>query len=148
MKNNRQRVILSIIENNDIETQHQLINALREAGVNSTQATISRDIKELRLFKELTPRGTYRYASAAKDAADYSDRLHTIFRECAVSVACAQNIVVIKTLPGLANAASSALDTMHIKDVVGTIAGDDTSFVAMTDNEAAERLCKEIKEFM
>jgi len=148
MKNNRQRVILNIIANNDIETQHQLISALREAGVTSTQATISRDIKELRLFKELTPRGTYRYATAAKENADYSERLHTIFRECAVSVAQAQNLVVIKTLPGLANAASSALDNMHIKDVVGTIAGDDTSFIAMIDNDAAERLCREIAELM
>ena len=148
MKNNRQRVILDIIASKDIETQHELIKALEEAGVKSTQATISRDIKELRLFKELTPRGTYRYAAASGGGNDYSDKLHAIFRECAVSVAQAQNLVVIKTLPGLANAASSALDNMHIRDVVGTIAGDDTSFVAMTDNDAAARLCKEISELM
>ena len=148
MKNNRQRVILDLIANNDIETQHQLIEALENAGVKSTQATISRDIKELRLFKELTPHGTYRYATAARENADYTDRLHTIFKECAVSVAQAQNIVVIKTLPGLANAASSALDNMHLRDVVGTIAGDDTSFVAMTDNESAARLCREIAELL
>ena len=148
MKNNRQRVILDIIASKDIETQHELIRALEEAGVKSTQATISRDIKELRLFKELTPRGTYRYAAESGAGSDYSDKLHSIFRECAVSVAQAQNLVVIKTLPGLANAASSALDNMHIRDVVGTIAGDDTSFVAMTDNDAAARLCKEIRELM
>lgn len=148
MKNNRQKIILDIISNQDIETQHQLIKALEEAGVKSTQATISRDIKELRLFKELTSRGTYRYAAAVKENSDYSDRLRTIFKECAVSVAYAQNIVVIKTLPGLANAASSALDNMNVEDVVGTIAGDDTSFVAMVDTEAAKRFCKEIRELM
>lgn len=148
MKNNRQKVILDIIANNDIETQHQLIKALADAGVRSTQATISRDIKELRLIKELTPRGTYRYATATKDNADYSERLRTIFKECAVSVAYAQNIVVIKTLPGLANAASSALDNMDVKDLVGTLAGDDTSFIVMTDTEAAKRFCKEVKELM
>ncbi len=148
MKNNRQKVILEIISNNDIETQHQLIKALENVGVKSTQATISRDIKELRLIKELTPRGTYRYAAASKENEDYSERLRTIFKECAISVAQAQNIVVIKTLPGLANAASSALDNMDIKDLVGTLAGDDTSFIAMSDNEAAKRLCREIRELM
>ena len=148
MKNNRQKVILDIIANRDIETQHQLIKALEEAGVKSTQATISRDIKELRLIKELTPKGTYRYAAAAKDNTDYSDRLKTIFRECAVSVAYAQNIVVVKTLPGTANAASSALDNMDVEDIVGTLAGDDTSFIVMTDTEAAKKFCKEIKELM
>ena len=148
MKNNRQKVILDIIANNDIETQHQLIRALEDVGVKSTQATISRDIKELRLIKELTPRGTYRYAAASKENEDYSERLRTIFRECAISVAQAQNIVVIKTLPGLANAASSALDNMDIKDLVGTLAGDDTSFIAMVDNEAAKRFCREIRELM
>ena len=148
MKNNRQKIILDIISNNDIETQNQLIKALEDAGVKSTQATLSRDIKELRLIKELTPKGTYRYATAIKEGTDYMDKLHTIFKECVVSVEQAQNLIVIKTLPGLANAASSALDNMNIKDLVGTLAGDDTSFIAMIDTEAAKRFCKEIREFM
>ena len=148
MKNNRQRVILEIISNNNIETQHQLIKALEDVGVKSTQATISRDIKELRLIKELTPNGTYRYATATKENEDYSERLRTIFKECAISVAQAQNIVVIKSMPGLANAASSALDNMEIKNLVGTLAGDDTSFIAMADNESARQLCKDIKDLM
>lgn len=148
MKNNRQKVILDIIAENDIETQNQLIQALEKAGVKSTQATISRDIKELRLIKELTPRGTYRYATALKESTDYTDRLHTIFKECAVSVAVAQNIVVIKTLSGLANAVGSALDNMVVKDLVGNVSGDDTCFVAMTDNDAALRFKDEIEEFV
>lgn len=148
MKNSRQKVILDIISNNDIETQNQLIKALEDAGVKSTQATISRDIKELRLIKELTPKGTYRYAAIGGQSSDYSDRLRNIFKECAVSIACAQNLVVIKTLPGLANAVSSALDNMDIDDMVGTLAGDDTSFIAMTDNDAAIKLCDIIDEYV
>lgn len=146
MKTSRQKVILDIIEKNDIETQNQLIDALRMAGVCSTQATISRDIKELRLVKELTSRGTYRYA-AASDAPDHSERLRTIFRECVTSYDCAQNIVVLKTLPGLAPAACSAIDGMQIQELAGSIAGDDTAFLAMRDNEAARRLCEEISTF-
>lgn len=148
MKDSRQKKILDIIANNDIETQNQLIDALTAAGVKSTQATISRDIKELRLVKELTAKGTYRYIAATGDAANHSERLHTIFRECVTSCACAQNIVVIKTLPGLASAACSAIDRMILKDLVGTLAGDDTAFLAMKDNDAAERFCIEIESFL
>ena len=148
MKESRQKVILEIIAENDIETQNQLIDALTNAGVKSTQATISRDIKELRLVKELTPRGTYRYAAPAADPSDHSDRLRTIFQQCITSFACAQNIVVIKTLPGLASAACSAIDKMDISDIAGSIAGDDTAFIAMFSTEAAESFCKELESFV
>ena len=148
MKNSRQKVILDIISNNDIETQNQLIKALEEAGVKSTQATISRDIKELRLIKELTPKGTYRYAAIGGQNPDYSDKLRNVLREGAVSIAEAQNIVVIKTLPGFANAVSSAIDNMDIDNLVGTLAGDDTCFIAMTDNAAAAKLCDIIEEYV
>ena len=148
MKESRQKVILEIIAENDIETQNQLIDALTNAGVKSTQATISRDIKELRLVKELTPRGTYRYAAPVADPSDHSDRLKTIFQQCITSFACAQNIVVIKTLPGLASAACSAIDKMDISDIAGSIAGDDTAFIAMFSTEAAESLCKELESFV
>ena len=148
MKDSRQKLILDIIEKNDIETQNELIDALRAVGTKSTQATISRDIKELRLIKELTPMGTYRYVAATGEAANHSERLKTIFKECVTSCTCAQNIVVIKTLPGLASAACSALDRMILKDLVGTIAGDDTAFLAMRDNESAERFCIDIDSFL
>ncbi len=148
MKNARQKAILDIIANNDIETQNHLIEALHAAGVKSTQATISRDIKDLRLIKELTPRGTYRYVAPSSEVANHSERLQTIFRECITSIVCAQNIVVIKTLPGLASAACSAIDRMNHKDVAGTLAGDDTAFIAMHDNESAILLCKEVDTYL
>ncbi len=149
MKTSRQNKILEIISGQDIETQHQLMEALREHGVKSTQATVSRDIKELRLVKELSPGGRYRYVAVGRDdMVDYDQRLRKIFRESVTSYAVAQNIIVIKTLPGLANAACSTLDGMNIHDLVGTLAGDDTAFLAMRDNESAERLCREIEEML
>ena len=149
MKTSRQNKILESISGQDIETQHQLMEALREHGVKSTQATVSRDIKELRLAKELSPGGRYRYVAVGRDdMVDYDQRLRKIFRESVTSYAVAQNIIVIKTLPGLANAACSTLDGMNIHDLVGTLAGDDTAFLAMRDNESAERLCREIEEML
>jgi len=149
MKAGRQARILEIIASRDIETQHQLMEALMDAGVKSTQATVSRDIKELRLVKELSPEGRYRYAAAARDEiTDYEMRLRKIFRESVTSYDTAQNIVVIKTLPGLANGACSALDGMSIPGLVGTIAGDDTAFLAMRDSESAELFCLEIKNML
>lgn len=149
MKSARQEKILEIIENTEIETQNQLIDALRECGFNSTQATVSRDMRELRLVKELTKSGGYKYAAPKEGSGlNYSERLKTIFRESVTSVACAQNIVVIKTLSGLAPAACSTIDSMNIKELVGTIAGDDTGFLAMRDIGSAHALCDEIQDMM
>ena len=149
MKNQRQAMILEIISTKDIETQEQLLQELQEAGFYSTQATISRDIKELRVVKELTNFGTYRYTTSAKDGTHtFSARLNTIFRECITSYDYAQNIIVIKTMPGLASAAASAIDGMNMSVVVGTLAGDDTVFVVMRDNNAAATFCGEIKNLL
>jgi len=149
VKNKRQKAILKIIQTQEIETQNQLIEALNAAGVKSTQATVSRDIKELHLIKELTPQGKYRYVVGQKqDLQNYAARLKTIFKESVTSFDCAQNIVVIKTLPGLAMAACSAIDSMNIKNLVGSIAGDDTAFLAMTDAAAAQEFCAEIESML
>ncbi|HHU22996.1 MAG TPA: arginine repressor [Clostridiales bacterium] len=146
MKSSRQAKILEIIAEKDIETQNQLMEALLEKGIKSTQATLSRDIKELRLVKELSPDGHYRYVQSNRDEiSDYAARLRKIFRESVTSYAVAQNIIVIKTLPGLADAACSTLDNMSIPNLIGTLAGDDTAFLAMKDNESAEQLCREIE---
>ena len=111
MKLDRQNVIMEIISQRDIETQNQLLEALAERGVKSTQATLSRDIRDMRLIKELGPNGNYRYVMAAsQDTADTDARLKKIFKECVLSYDVAQNILVIKTLPGLAQAAGSTLD--------------------------------------
>ena len=145
MKTQRQAKIMEIISNQDVETQEQLLDALKAAGFNSTQATISRDIKELRIVKELTSLGAYRYTTSAKEVpTSFSNRLNTIFRECVTSFDYAQNIVVIHTLPGLAGAAASAIDTMNLSVIVGTLAGDDTVMVVMRDNNAAAQFCGEI----
>ena len=146
MKPGRQSAILEIIAQRDIETQQQLLQALAERGVKSTQATLSRDIKDLRLIKELGPSGNYRYAQVAKNEADdFEQRLKKIFRESVISYDVAQNLFIIKTLPGLAPAACSAIDSMHIKGFVGSLAGDDTAFLAMRDAESAQSLYHEIE---
>ena len=149
MKTQRQAKIMEIISNQDVETQEQLLAALQEAGVRSTQATISRDIKELRIVKELTSFGTYRYTTSVKKVTGtFSSRLNTIFRECVTSFDYAQNLIVIRTMPGLASAAGSAIDAMNMSVVVGTLAGDDTVLVVMRDTNAAAAFCGEINNLM
>ncbi len=145
MKPGRQSAILEIIAERDIETQHQLLQALAERGVKSTQATLSRDIKDMRLVKELGPKGNYRYVAARMDQDDFDDRLRKIFKESVISFDVAQNLVVIKTLPGLGPGACSAIDAMDIRGLVGSLAGDDTLFLAMRDNESAQALYREIE---
>lgn len=145
MKAQRQAKIMEIISTINVETQEQLLQELQAAGFRSTQATISRDIKELRIVKELSALGTYRYTVATKEVpTTFSTRINTIFRECVTRYDYAQNIVVIHTLPGLAGAAASAIDTMNMSVVVGTLAGDDTVMVVMRDNNSAAVFCGEI----
>ena len=149
MKSQRQAKILEIISTRNVETQEQLLDALQQEGFRGTQAPISRDIKELRIVKELTSLGTYRYCAAANEIdSSFSNRLNTIFRECVVSFDYAQNIIVIRTLPGLASAAGSAIDAMNMHAVVGTLAGDDTVMVVMRDSNAAAIFCGEIKSLV
>jgi transcriptional regulator of arginine metabolism len=149
MKSYRQEKILEIITTQEIETQNQLIDALAKEGVASTQATLSRDIRELRLVKELGANGKHKYVSPSEGGVmNYAERLRTIFRESVTSLACAQNIVVMKTLPGMASAACSAIDSMAIRTIVGSLAGDDTAFLVMSDSQAAEVFCAEIKTML
>lgn len=149
MKNLRQAKIMEIISNRNVETQEQLLALLQEEGFRGTQATISRDIKELRIVKELTSLGTYRYtASVGEPTGTFSARLNKIFRECVTGFDYAQNIIVIRTLPGLASAAGSAIDSMEMNKIVGTLAGDDTVMVVMRDNNAAAAFCGEIKNLI
>lgn len=149
MKNDRQNQLLQIISEECIETQEQLLERLRSRGIKSTQATISRDIKELHLIKEPAGQGRYRYAvSAHRVKLNFADRLRTIFRESILSADYAQNIVVIKTMPGLAQGAASALDSMQISDMVGSLAGDDTVMIVMRDLESAVDFCTEVREML
>ena len=149
MKNDRQAMILEIISQENIETQEQLLARLRERGIASTQATISRDIKQLHLIKEPVGRGVYKYAvSGNRTRLNVAEKLRTIFRESITSMESAQNIVVVKTMPGLASAACSALDPMEIAYRVGSLAGDDTALLVMKDAESAEAFCEEIKKIL
>lgn len=149
MKSQRQAKIMEIISNRNVETQEQLLILLQAEGFRATQATISRDIKELRIVKELTSLGTYRYTTANNEVtSSFSARLNTIFRECVTGFDYAQNIIIIRTLPGLASAAGSAIDTMNMSMVVGSLAGDDTVMIVMRDNNAAAAFCGEIKNLI
>ena len=149
MKNVRQSDILNILQSKDIDTQEQLLEELRARGFTTTQATISRDIKELRLVKELTGSGGYRYALSERKTSSTSDvRLRNIFKEGVLSVDVAQNIVVVRTMPGLASAACSALDAMEIDGMVGSLAGDDTGILIMRDNSFAQQFNSEVHKLL
>lgn len=142
MKYNRHAKILEIIDKNAIETQEEIAEKLKEAGMDVTQATISRDIKELRLVKVMTPDGRSRYASITKAENVTSYKLMKIFAETFVSSDYANNIVIVKTLPGMAHAAASAIDSMGWPEIVGTVAGDDTIMIVCR----AEKIAEEIAE--
>jgi len=149
MKKERQNAVLRIIASTNVETQNHLIEELGKVGIESTQATVSRDIRELLLIKEMTASGSYRYTvSERPEMQNQKNRLKGIFKESITSYTSAQNLVVIKTLPGLASAACSAIDSMGIKNIVGSIAGDDTGFIAMNDTLSAEKFCKEIEDML
>lgn len=143
MKFKRQAAILDIITSNEIKTQEELSAHLRDQGYHATQATISRDIKELRLIKVASHSGGYQYSTPDQSStATHMTRLKNIFRECVVKVDRAQNLVVLKTLVGMANAAAAAIDAMKIRDIVGTLAGDDNILVILRTNEDAEKFCE------
>jgi len=140
MKYNRHTKILELIENDIIETQEELVAKLKQSGMDVTQATVSRDIKELRLTKILTKNGRYRYASIAQIDNAISDKLLKVFTESFLSSDYANNIVIIKTLPGMAQAAASAIDSLKWYDIAGTIAGDDTVMIVCRAEIIAEKL--------
>jgi transcriptional regulator of arginine metabolism len=145
MKNSRHTRILEIISDYVIETQDDLIAKLRESGYPVTQATVSRDIKQLGLIKTATKDGGYKYTVARSDN-NNNDNKFTIMRETIRSVQNAQNIVVVKTLPGMANAAATSLDAFAGEAIVGSIAGDDTIFIVVRNNEDAEEFTNYVKE--
>ena len=148
MKSGRHAMRLDIIDKNDIETQEDLAEALRETGYEVTQATISRDIKELRLVKVLTPNNTYKYATVDKADKVMTNRFIRVFSEAVLSIVAANNLVIIKTLSGSAHAAGNTIDSMRWPEIVGSIAGDDTILVVAPDNDAAQVLVAKFKEMM
>lgn len=149
MKFQRQSKILELIEKEKIDTQEELSRRLKEWGFATTQATISRDIKELRLVKVMTPDGTYKYTAATtENEVSMMGRIRNIFKECVIGINSAQNLVVIKTLPGLGSAAGYAIDAIHHPEVIGSIAGDDTVFVVISDTQKAEAFREEARSLL
>lgn len=145
MKAARHAMILSIIESMVIETQDELAQELNKKNHNVTQATISRDIKELRLVKVLDKNGTYRYASVDRAETSMFNRFIRIFTESVVSINAANNLIVIKTINASANAAAEAIDSLNWSQIVGTVAGDNTILVVVKTNEMAAEVLKKFK---
>lgn len=146
MKTSRKQRIIELIQEECIETQDRLMHRLDESGYTVTQATVSRDIKELRLMKVLDPNGKYRYVMPKQEQPDMSSKFSSFFADAVVSVNNGQNIVCIKCQVGMAQAVCASLDNMRWEGIVGTLAGDDTIFVLCSNVEAAENMVDELKK--
>jgi len=148
MRLSRQNKILEIIKTNEVETQDQLLNLLREAGYNVTQATVSRDIRELQLIKGQTKGGKYKYVAGNYDNIPISERFIKIFRETTLSYACAENLIVVKTLPGCSGAAGEAIDCLSLDHIVGSVAGDNTLLVIVDSSENVPYVTDELDKII
>lgn len=142
MRYSRQTEIIRLIEDEVIETQEQLIRRLNELGYSATQATVSRDIKELQLVKRTDENGIKRYARPSSIETSISKRFIRIFRDTIVSYNSAKNIIIVKTLSGCGNAAAEAIDCMNINHIVGSVAGDNTLLLVIEDDEYVPDIVK------
>lgn len=148
MKVSRQLKMIELIENNVIETQEDLAQALKESGFMVTQATISRDIKELKLIKISNQQGKQHYAPLKDIGSIYSERVKAVFKESVLTIDYVDHTIVIRTLPAMGQAAALAIDSMDYRDVVGTIAGDDTIFVLVRKRDRVEDIVRRFKKLM
>lgn len=148
MKARRHAKILDIIRTSNVETQEELAAALRKEGIEVTQATVSRDIKELRLIKVPLGSGRYKYAIPQERlVGDVAERAHHVFRDSVVNIDYSENLVVIKTLTGNAHAVAAVIDDLEIEEIVGTLAGDDTIFVVVRPRERVPELLERFNKF-
>ena len=148
MKRNRQEKLLELISRYEIETQDELIERLRENGYSATQATISRDIRELQIAKMTTGRGTYRYVLPKHADPSPAVNFSAALIDSIINVQYAQNLVVLKTIEGMAQGAAFTLDNMGDTDIVGTLAGDDTILLVFHDNVRALDFCEQVKQML
>lgn len=148
MKSSRHAAILELIATRSIETQEGLAEALRTVGFQVTQATVSRDIKELRLVKVLTPQGTYQYAQSSAEERKVNDKLLWMLRESMLSAVAAENLIVVKTLSGSANVAAEALDSLGWPELLGTIAGDNTVLLVARSTAEAAAVERQLRDLM
>ncbi|MFR6056797.1 MAG: arginine repressor [Eubacteriales bacterium] len=147
-KKDRQKVVLDLINEFEIDTQEELTAKLNERGIEVTQATISRDINELNLIKIAGKAKKYKYAQIDIKNAALSEKIVSLFREIVVSITCVNNLIVVKTLSGNAQAAGMVIDKMNIPQVLGSIAGDDTLLIVTKSNTDADIMIKKLKEMM
>ncbi|MCI8331211.1 MAG: arginine repressor [Clostridiales bacterium] len=148
MKNERQAKILSLIKEKNIETQEELTSLLLQAGYKVTQATVSRDIKELKIIKIAGEKGGYKYASASTDRSGVRAKYKKIIEETVLSASYAENLVVIKTFSGMAQAAGAAIDAIAFSEVLGCIAGDDTLIAVANGEQAACAMTAKINDML
>lgn len=148
MKSNRQKTIIDLIESRAVETQEELVSGLRDLGFQVTQATVSRDIRQMGLIKVSTHEGKYRYALPGRNEPRVNDRLTRMLSDSLVSVDYAENDVVVKTISGSANIAGEAIDSMEWKEVLGTIAGDNTIFIVTRNAQNAHEIAERIRGMM
>ena len=148
MKTKRHAKILELIQEYVIDTQEELLRRLREESFNVTQATVSRDIKELRLVKTLSPDGKYRYSTGKRSETDISGKFHNLFSDSVHGIDYAGNMVVVKCYVGMAQAVCAALDSLHWDGTLGTIAGDDTIFILTRNENTAVGLVAELKKLL
>lgn len=148
MRYSRQNKILEIINHHEVETQDMLVELLKEAGYPVTQATISRDIKELQLIKTLSASGHYKYAIGISPDQPISDRFVKIFKETIQNISSSGNIILVKTLSGCAPAAAEAVDTLNLPNVIGSIAGDNTFMLVADDPENVPTIIQKFNDMM
>ena len=148
MKSERQNRILELVAKYEIETQEEMMERLRKEGYQVTQATVSRDLKELKLSKALTARGTYRYCVSAGRNHTGNVRLNNAMADSIVGVNYSMNNVVIKTYPGLAQAVASSVDSLNMHNILGCVAGDDTIILVTTDEVSSIEISTKIRELM
>jgi transcriptional regulator of arginine metabolism len=145
-KYTRQLKILEMITSTEIETQEDLADGLKAISIDVTQATISRDIKELRLIKTVSKSGKQKYATIAQSQEGIAERLNKMFENSVVSIEDAMNIIILKTIPGAAQICASAIDYMGLENVAGTLAGNDSVFVAIKSLEAVSKIMEEFRK--
>lgn len=148
MKKLRQSAMLDIIRKADVDTQEELAQMLREHGFKVTQATVSRDIRELKLSKVSVPGGKQKYVFMTEESPQMEDRYIRVLRDGFVGMETAQNLLVMRTASGMAMAVAAALDSLNLSEVVGCIAGDDTIFVAARSQEEACGLSEKLRELL
>ena len=145
MKNTRQQKILEIIDKYDIDTQETLIQKLEEVGFSVTQTTVSRDIRQLKLVKGMTGKGTYKYVVPGSQKDSNAPVLNSALTDSVLKIEAAKNIVVIKTFPGMANALAVCVDALDQEHIIGSVAGDDTILLVVRDDDIAKDVEKKLK---